>query len=421
MPTTPSRSTCLAPVACGAVLAATSFGCPPSAKHSADHDTPGPVDLVVVAPHPDDETLIAGGVLASAVAAGKRVAVVIVTNGDFTCARNGFVREGEAVAAMGVLGVPESAITFLGYPDGWVGELGAVPTPPIPHRDAAGACVKSNVTYGNRGAARADEHTARTGKPAEYTDASLLGDMVAVLGRLSPRDVYVTHAIDSHPDHAATYAYVRRALETLPESTRAGITLHRAVVHAGPCWPNGVQMVEPCPAEPFAPGAPLPPLPAPRDVYVPRERIATPASMRALSPMENTKMRAIAAYPSQTGPDPVHDWLASFVRADEPFYPEKLDGPRGPLTKAMTAGRYALRLTDAGSLVLEAGAATGTTPNASEPPRKLRSWLQAPSASGAAPPAYALRITPKPEDGPVVEVEVFRDGALVGVAVDAVP
>ena len=89
-------------------------------------------DLVVVAPHPDDETLIAAGILEAAGAHGGRVAVIVVTNGDFTCERDGHVRQGETVAALAKLGVAEEDIHFLGYPDGWLAELGDEPLPPSP-------------------------------------------------------------------------------------------------------------------------------------------------------------------------------------------------------------------------------------------------------------------------------------------------
>lgn len=41
-----------------------------------------PIDLLVFAPHPDDETLGTAGEIMRSVAAGKRVHVVIFTNGD---------------------------------------------------------------------------------------------------------------------------------------------------------------------------------------------------------------------------------------------------------------------------------------------------------------------------------------------------
>jgi LmbE family N-acetylglucosaminyl deacetylase len=42
----------------------------------------GQVDVLVFAPHPDDEVIGAAGVLQQALAAGKSVRIVFATNGD---------------------------------------------------------------------------------------------------------------------------------------------------------------------------------------------------------------------------------------------------------------------------------------------------------------------------------------------------
>src|SRR5205807_6276126 len=94
-----------------------------------------------------------------------------------------------------------------------------------------------------------------------------------------------------------------------------------AIVHAGPCWPDGRLRVVPCPPVAADVHAGWMPLPDPFGAYAPRE----------LVPVDDpdAKLRAIGAYRSQLGDDPAHDWLVTFARADEPFYPEVLvDDPR---------------------------------------------------------------------------------------------
>ncbi|RKR74843.1 PIG-L deacetylase family protein [Frondihabitans australicus] len=84
--------------------------------------------LVVVAAHPDDETLGAGGLLAAAVARGLEVSVAIVTDGaaaDPTAGpdrRDALAREraDEARAALALLGVDD--VRLLGFADGGVRE-----------------------------------------------------------------------------------------------------------------------------------------------------------------------------------------------------------------------------------------------------------------------------------------------------------
>ena len=79
-----------------------------------------PGKLAVVAPHPDDETLAAGGLIFDLIRAGWCVIVVVVTDGaaSHPDVRNlSGIREVEcrrAVRQLGVSGRP----TFLGFPDG---------------------------------------------------------------------------------------------------------------------------------------------------------------------------------------------------------------------------------------------------------------------------------------------------------------
>jgi LmbE family N-acetylglucosaminyl deacetylase len=74
--------------------------------------------------HPDDETYLAGGIMAAAVANGQRVVCVTATAGErgtddperWPPERLGRVRRWEALAAMAVLGVRDHRV--LGWPDG---------------------------------------------------------------------------------------------------------------------------------------------------------------------------------------------------------------------------------------------------------------------------------------------------------------
>src|SRR5712692_789971 len=98
---------------------------------------PPPTDwkrVMVLAPHPDDETLATGGLLQQAVSAGAAVRVLFVTDGDnnpwpqraverrwqigsTARARWGERRRGEALAALACLGVAADSASFLGHPD----------------------------------------------------------------------------------------------------------------------------------------------------------------------------------------------------------------------------------------------------------------------------------------------------------------
>ena len=90
--------------------------------------------IVVLAPHPDDETLACGGLIAEARAGGRRVVVVFVSDGAgshpnsaaYPPMRLKALREKEAKHACAELGVGMGDLLFLGLPDRSVPHNGAV-------------------------------------------------------------------------------------------------------------------------------------------------------------------------------------------------------------------------------------------------------------------------------------------------------
>ncbi|MGH8897696.1 MAG: PIG-L deacetylase family protein [Egibacteraceae bacterium] len=87
---------------------------------------PPPGPILVVAPHPDDETIGAGGALARHALAGDAVTVLVATSGERTKGGAGrdqavaLAREAECRAACADLGVGEPI--FLRLPDGALGD-----------------------------------------------------------------------------------------------------------------------------------------------------------------------------------------------------------------------------------------------------------------------------------------------------------
>lgn len=73
-------------------------------------------NILVFSPHPDDETIAAGGYIAASEKAGAHVWIALVTNGN----KHGleYSRYDEFIKATGALGVTPDHLFFLGYPDG---------------------------------------------------------------------------------------------------------------------------------------------------------------------------------------------------------------------------------------------------------------------------------------------------------------
>ncbi len=85
----------------------------------------GRTPFVVLSPHPDDESLGVGGLIAEACARGQRVDVVILSDGAgshprstrFPPAALVALRKGEAARAADALGLPPGRLTHLDLPD----------------------------------------------------------------------------------------------------------------------------------------------------------------------------------------------------------------------------------------------------------------------------------------------------------------
>lgn len=81
--------------------------------------------VLVLAPHPDDESLGCGGMIAQACGEGRPPWVVVLTDGGMSHPKSRLyprerlrrLREEETIAATGLLGLPPERLTFLGYRD----------------------------------------------------------------------------------------------------------------------------------------------------------------------------------------------------------------------------------------------------------------------------------------------------------------
>jgi LmbE family N-acetylglucosaminyl deacetylase len=90
------------------------------ASHAPEWALP-PAHIVVVAPHPDDETLGAGGLIFTCAQTATRVTVISVTDGEAACPEVpalDHIRRRELVSAMRELELAPADIFRLGLPDG---------------------------------------------------------------------------------------------------------------------------------------------------------------------------------------------------------------------------------------------------------------------------------------------------------------
>ena len=197
--------------------------------------------IVVVAPHPDDEVLGAGGLIQQACAAGAQVHVIYLTSGDHNqiafklyklrlhlSPRQylgfGAMRQREAAAATSLLGLSREQLIFLGYPDYGTLQLWRdYWDASTPFRSDATQC--SAVPY-------RDDFSF--GQP--YKPENVVADFVELFRRLRPTRVFVTHPCDTNPDHRAAANFVRLAILEIGQE-QPPPQLYYYLVHFGR-WPR---------------------------------------------------------------------------------------------------------------------------------------------------------------------------------------
>ncbi len=175
--------------------------------------------VLVIAPHPDDETLGPGILLSRLAKKGVQVRVVVMTNGDgFTDALAisyhelkprrqdylsfGYMRQKETLAAMSLLGIPKNDVIFLGYPDGGLLHLWSA----------------DNWTKPYTSLRTGQDHNPYTNAPspgAPYTGTSVVDDLTRIFQDFKPQYVIYPHPNDRHPDHLAAYCFTRYVLNKL--------------------------------------------------------------------------------------------------------------------------------------------------------------------------------------------------------------
>ena len=181
-------------------------------------DVPAATRLLVIAPHPDDDVLGAGGLMQRVKSTGGAVRVVYLTDGDgypegvrdedhiaTPTAKNylgyGKQRRREARAALVRLGLADAFQTFLGFPDG-------------------GLCQLTRVYWSDRRGAYRSPYTRLTRPPksellvpsTRYRGEDLSQELALVIGDFKPTMIAVPRQEDQHADHCAAWFFLADAL-----------------------------------------------------------------------------------------------------------------------------------------------------------------------------------------------------------------
>ena len=253
--------------------------------------------VLILAPHPDDETLCCAGYISESVRAGAMVSIVWLTSGDgykrdaievfdtlfpgpAEFRKLGAMRMDEARAAAATLGVAPRDVYFLGYPDGGLLRLfDENYLRPLRSATTAWDAVGYGAAY-------------RPGAP--YTGLALKKLLSRIFRQVRPDLILLPLLADEHPDHLATSLFGKDVAASLGLSGR----VCGWVVHSGYDWPS---------PQGFYPDYPLT---APGANY-------HWLSFRLSKKDEALKKAAVSAYKTQMLT--MRRFLLSFVRENELF------------------------------------------------------------------------------------------------------
>ena len=266
--------------------------------------------ILIFAPHPDDESLGTGGIIARAIEKNATVKVVMVTDGSRSHTHTVFnqfrnttnltenvslpeLRHNETLTAIKKLGLNESDVIFLGYPDGG---LRAILND---HWDINNP-YRSDNDYNKYDHA---PYSFVYEKNAPYSGASVVNNMESIIRDFKPTTIFYPDDGDDHPDHWAVSFFAQYAMM---ETNYTGLN-YTYLVHKGFHWPK---------PEYYLPNDWLVP---PRELF---DLDANWTYFSLTETEENKKRDAVNSHKSQ-----IHltrDYLQSFVRVNDllAIYPQ---------------------------------------------------------------------------------------------------
>ena len=243
--------------------------------------------VLVVAPHPDDETISSAGVIRYCIEHNIPVEVLVVTNGGDSKSI-GTQRHSETLTAMGKLGLKSDKIIFLDYPEGLRFLFNQ-------NWDYKNLYEESDGTSHSRNSFSYDLN-------APYCGENLVNELEQVIGDFKPTIIIYPDPNDKNTDHWATSAFINYATTQMNYKC----IKYGYLAHAYSLWPypRGYN---------------------PNSYLTPSPELSNEASWITF-PLnrydEALEFLAIKSYKSQITPD--SSYLISFVKRNELFsvYPD---------------------------------------------------------------------------------------------------
>lgn len=177
--------------------------------------------ILVVAPHPDDETLGCGGAIALLRQLDLDVKVLVVSDGTQSHPNSlayppvalKQLRQRESLTALNILGVAPEAVTFLNLPDGAVPTMELVGDEIAETEEANGAETLSSAKQTIKSKLSSKIDGEINTKRQKYRD--VIAFIGQYLNDLTPSTIFLPWRKDPHPDHRASWQLFTTACKQL--------------------------------------------------------------------------------------------------------------------------------------------------------------------------------------------------------------
>lgn len=170
------------------------------------------MNLLVIAPHQDDEILSAFLLMHNVLEKNGTVNILYATNGDYRGIDYAYTRYYESLNALSLLGICEDHMLYLGYADTGMSKeksfLMRLRSTPEQQNSPVSSC-----TY--HPANKETVHSLHTETQAEYTSQNFLDDLVYAIRSCSPSLIAAPSIFDLHGDHYACAMYLYDALRII--------------------------------------------------------------------------------------------------------------------------------------------------------------------------------------------------------------
>jgi len=257
--------------------------------------------VLIVAPHIDDETISGAGLILEALKKKAKIKIIYMTNGDDSLAgvikedknlsfnpeefiQLGEQRMEEGRKAMVVLGLKDKDFVFLGYPDRGLRPM----LSRFYYED------RPLFASGTRFNHNPYQNTLKPGRI--YAGENVVSDLKEIMDEFKPTIILVSHPRDAHPDHQASFHFLKKALA----EEKKNIKLFTYLVHYSLYPPKKKLLMN-------------------NFLYPPKKLFTSKGwvSLELSWEEENKKLKAMDQYQSQL--NSFYDFLRAFVRRNEIF------------------------------------------------------------------------------------------------------